>query len=142
MNRLKRLILTLALILPASAMAADLAATLYKNPSCSCYEEYAEYLRENGFEVEVVATHDLPMIKKEHSVPQELAGCHTTLIQDYVVEGHVPVESINKLLEEHPMITGISVPGMPMGSPGMGGEKREPLEVYTISAEPQVYATH
>lgn len=142
MNRLKQLLLALALSLPASAMAADLAATLYKNPNCGCCEEYAEYLRGNGFEVEVVATHDLPMIKEEHDVAVEQAGCHTTLIQGYVVEGHVPVESINKLLEERPMITGITVPGMPAGSPGMGGEKQEPLTVYTISADAQVYATH
>lgn len=142
MTLLKKMIVVMLLALPISSMAAGIPAKLYKNPNCGCCEEYAKYLRENGFDVEVVATHDLPMIKQEHNVPNELAGCHTTLIENYVIEGHVPVESINKLLEEHPMITGISVPGMPAGSPGMGGEKREPLKVYTISAEPQVYATH
>jgi hypothetical protein len=143
MNWLKKMIVAMILALPASAMAAGIPAKLYKNPSCGCCEEYAKYLRANGFEVEVVATHDLPMLKQEHNVPSQLEGCHTTLIGNYVVEGHVPVESINKLLQERPLITGISVPGMPAGSPGMGGEKKEPLKVYAIgTGEPRVYAIH
>lgn len=141
---LKKLTVIVALALPVSALAAGIPAKLYKNPNCGCCEDYAKYLRANGFEVEVVATHDLPMLKEDLKVPMPLAGCHTTMIQNYVIEGHVPVESINKLLQERPMITGISVPGMPAGSPGMGGEKKEPLKVYSISrgAEPEVYATH
>jgi hypothetical protein len=142
MNWLKKIVMTALLALPLSAVAAE-TATLYKNPNCGCCEEYAKYLRANGFEVKVVASHDLVMLKEEHNIPGKLEGCHTTLIGNYVVEGHVPVESINKLLTERPLITGISVPGMPTGSPGMGGPKTEPLKVYVIgNGEPQVYATH
>ena len=97
------------------AMAADAAHTalLYKNPQCSCCEGYAYYLRKNGFDVTVKATHDLPLIKQKYGVAEHLEGCHTTLIDGYVIEGHVPVAAINRLLDERPTITGISLPGMP-----------------------------
>ena len=71
----------------ASASAADLhKATLYKNPQCGCCETYADYLRDNNFDVNVIATHDLPLIKDEHSVPKKFEGCHTMIVNDYVVE--------------------------------------------------------
>lgn len=144
MKAVKKMLMAALLSLPLPALAGGIAATLYKNPNCGCCEEYAKYLREHGFEVEVVPTHDLVMLKEEHRVPSKLEGCHTTLIGNYVVEGHVPVESINKLLTERPMITGISVPGMPAGSPGMGGKKQGPLTVYYLMdvEKPKVYATH
>lgn len=140
-----RLITALGLlVLPlVSVSAAETAktATLYKNPQCSCCEDYANYLRQNGFDVKVVATHDLPLIKKEQGVPERFEGCHTTLIDGYVVEGHVPVKSLNRLLTERPAIKGISLPGMPMGSPGMTGPKTTPLTIYEISnGTPRVYA--
>jgi hypothetical protein len=117
------------------------AATLYKNPACACCDNYADYLRENGFEVAVEATHDLPLIKRQYGVPTPLEGCHTTLIQGYVVEGHVPVSTIIRLLTEKPAIQGISLPGMPAGSPGMFGEKTEPFTIYEIADGPaKVYA--
>src|SRR3546814_17438363 len=90
---------------------------------------------ENGFEVKVVATHDLPLIKQRHDVPEALGGCHTILIGGYVVEGHVPASTLNKLLTERPAIKGISLPGMPTGSPGMGGPKAEPLTTYAFGGE-------
>ena len=111
----------------------DRSATLWKNPQCGCCEAYAEYLRENGFSVTVKPTHDLSLIKREHSVPSHLEGCHTTLIQGYVVEGHVPVRTLNKLLKDRPEIKGISLPGMPMGSPGMSGIKDAPFTIYQYS---------
>lgn len=140
-----RLIAALGLlVLPLVGLnAAELAktATLYKNPQCGCCEEYANYLRQNGFDVKVVATHDLPLIKKEQGVPEQFEGCHTTLIDGYVVEGHVPVKSLNRLLTERPAIKGISLPGMPMGSPGMSGAKTAPFTVYEISnGTPRVYS--
>jgi len=117
------------------------AATLYKNPQCSCCESYADYLRENGFEVTVEPTHDLPLIKRQHGVPAPLEGCHTTLVDGYVVEGHVPVNTLIRLLTEKPAIKGISLPGMPAGSPGMFGDKTEPFTIYEIADGPaKVYA--
>jgi hypothetical protein len=125
---------------PANAEAPR-AATLYKSPQCGCCEGHADYLRANGFEVTVKPTHDLPLLKRRYGVPAALEGCHTTLIDGYVVEGHVPVASILRLLSERPDIKGISLPGMPAGSPGMSGEKTAPFTIYAIGDEPaKVYA--
>ncbi|MGH6742253.1 MAG: DUF411 domain-containing protein [Bradyrhizobium sp.] len=119
-------------------------AVLYKNPQCGCCEDYAAYLRRSGFRVNVVATHDLDAIKSQHHVPEKLNGCHTTLVDGYVVEGHVPVSILERLLRERPPIRGISLPGMPQGSPGMTGIKKEPFQIYEIGARakgnPRVYA--
>ena len=114
--------------------------TIYKNPECICCSAYASYLRDNGFEVTVVDTHDLTMIKRQAGVPSALEGCHTLGVEGYTVEGHVPVGILKRLLSERPQIRGISLPGMPMGSPGMAGPKSEPLTVYELSdGAPKVY---
>jgi hypothetical protein len=140
-----RILLALVVLMAAFCGAAQAeephTATLYKNPACACCETYADYLRENGFDVTVEATHDLPLIKRQHGVSGPLEGCHTTLVEGYVVEGHVPVDAIIRLLTEKPAIKGISLPGMPAGSPGMFGEKTEPFTIYEIGdGHPKVYA--
>lgn len=144
MIRTALLIVFFALMSAAGADAAERpSATLFKNPQCSCCEQYAKYLRRNGFEVKVVATHDLSLIRKQHGVSEKLEGCHTTLMDKYVVEGHVPVKTLDKLLAERPDIKGISLPGMPQGSPGMTGQKTEPFTIYEIGSDdsnPRVYA--
>src|SRR3954463_13262159 len=129
--------LTAALALAATpALAADRpSALLYKNPQCSCCEEYAKYLQAHGYDVTVKPSFDLLLIRRQNGVPEALDGCHTTLIGGYVVEGHVPVAAVNRLLDERPAIKGISVPGMPAGSPGMFGEKTAPLTVYEIATD-------
>ena len=131
------------LMLPGRGFADELKkATLYKNPQCGCCGEYAKLLQQSGFDVQIVDTFDLPSVKREHSVPAALEGCHTTLVDGYVIEGHVPVDIVQRLLREKPAIKGISLPGMPAGSPGMMGEKTAPLTVYEISDEKdKVYAT-
>lgn len=108
-------------------------ATLFKNPQCGCCETYAQYLKSNGYEVKVVASHDLPLIQQRQGVPAGLEGCHTTLIGGYFVDGHVPISAFNRLLAERPAINGISLPGMPPGSPGMGGPKMEPFKMYAVA---------
>lgn len=127
----------------AGSNAERPAATLYKNPQCGCCEEYAHYLRRHGFVVKEVATHDLSLLKKRYGVSDKLEGCHTMLIDRYIVEGHVPVSMLDKLLTQRPNIRGISLPGMPSGSPGMTGEKSEAFTAYVIDdgAGDQVYAT-
>jgi hypothetical protein len=135
------LIPTLLLSTPAVAGDSSRQATLYKSPQCGCCEGYADYLREHGFEVTVKATHDLPLLHRQHGVPEPLVGCHTTLVEGYVVEGHVPIGAMLRMLEERPDITGISLPGMPAGSPGMSGEKAAPFTIYEIGDGPaKVYA--
>jgi hypothetical protein len=144
MKLLKKLGLVLLLATPLPALAEGIAGKLYKHPACSCCEEYAKYLNNNGYDIDVVISKDIPAIKEEHGVPVQVASCHTTIVGDYAVEGHVPVESIDRLLSEQPDVKGIGVPGMPAGSPGMGGRKTAPLVVYafTGSGEVQPYETH
>lgn len=132
---LRLLAFSMALALSATAVAGD-RVRLYKTPGCGCCEAYADYLREHDFRVEVIPTHDLPMIKERHGVTDELGGCHTALIEGYVFEGHIPVDSVRRVLDTRPPIIGLSVPGMPMGSPGMGGAFEPPMPVWTIPAEP------
>jgi hypothetical protein len=145
MKRLIRLTTIAALLAFSSpTLAETIKATLYKNPQCSCCEGYAAYLRKNGFDVDVKPTNDLAEISRKAGVPENLQGCHTTFVAGYVVDGHVPINTVRKLLSEKPAIAGITLPGMPLGSPGMGGSKEAPFTIYAITkdgAEPSVYAT-
>jgi hypothetical protein len=129
---------------PLRAIAAPIQATLYKNPQCTCCEGYATYLRQNGFEVDVKPTNDLTEISQKAGVPEKYQGCHTMFVDDYVVDGHVPVEIVQKLLTERPAIAGITLPGMPAGSPGMTGQKTQTFVIYAVTKNgkpPTVYAT-
>jgi hypothetical protein len=140
MRRILAAVLTLALTAPAYA-ADKVQATLYKNPQCGCCEGHADHLRANGFDVKSIETHDMPLIKQSHGVTPALEGCHTIEVGDYVVEGHVSATIIKRLLAEKPAIKGISLPGMPNGSPGMGGRKTEPFTIYEITDGPdRIYA--
>jgi hypothetical protein len=105
---------------------------MFASPSCGCCGEHADYLIDNGYDVELTRTDDLAAIRADHGVPEEVEGCHVALVEDYVVEGHVPVEAIRKLLDERPNVDGISLPGMPNGSPGMGGDKAGPFQIVTF----------
>jgi hypothetical protein len=135
---LRALMFALVLVAGVTRAAAEpVTVQMYKNPECGCCEEYAKYLRQHGFKVNVQATHNMSAISRQHGVPEKLAGCHTMLIGGYVVEGHVPVSAINKLLAERPKIKGISLPGMPEGSPGMSGVKEGPFQVLEISDGPE-----
>jgi hypothetical protein len=113
--------------------AADEHVTLYKDPQCGCCEGYADYLRDSGFKVDVVPTHDLPLLYERYGIASELEPCHLSLVGGYVVGGHVPVEIVSRLLAEKPAITGVTLPGMPMGSPGMSGRKTSPFTIFEIS---------
>jgi hypothetical protein len=133
-----------AIAMPLPAVAATVNAVMYKNPSCSCCETYAAYLEQNGFKVELKPSNDLDQISAGLGVPEKLQGCHSVVIDGYVVDGFVPVDLIKKMLAERPAITGIAMPGMPMGSPGMGGTKTESWTIYAFTKDgkaPTVYAT-
>ena len=115
--------------------------TLYKNPQCGCCEEYAAYLRQNGFTVTVKPTHDLALMSRQAGIPDDFQGCHLAFIDDYVVSGHVPINTVNQLLTERPDIKGVTLPGMPTGSPGMNGPKTGPFRMYEVGGpKPKVYA--
>src|SRR5260370_37418555 len=108
-----------AVMLAKTVRAAPVSVVLYKNPECGCCEGYADYLRTHGFKVTVKASNDLAEISRKAGIPPDLQGCHTAFIENYVVDGHVPVEVINKLLANRPAIKGITLPGMPLSSPCM-----------------------
>jgi hypothetical protein len=132
-----------SLAIAGSVRAAPVTVTLYKSPECGCCEGYADYLRHHGFTVAVWATNALAEISRKAGIPTDLQGCHTAFIGDYVVDGHVPFEAIEKLLAERPTIKGITLPGMPPGSPGMSGEKIGLLTIYAIGQDgkPSVFVT-
>jgi hypothetical protein len=110
------------------------AIKVYKSPSCGCCGQWAEYLKQNGFRPEVVDMDDISAVKRFARVPDDLESCHTAMVERYVVEGHVPVEAIRKMLSERPKIIGIAVPGMPSGSPGMPGGTRERFNVVAFTS--------
>ena len=125
--------LIIGLISTASQAMAREKVTLYKNPQCDCCEIYAQYLRDNGFDVTVVPTNELSAMNEQYGIPAELEGCHLSLIGDRVVGGHVPVDIVRRFLSEKPENTVISIPGMPAGGPGMmPGIKSGPYTVYAI----------
>jgi hypothetical protein len=97
------------------------------------------------FQVRDTLTEDLSAIKTQYGVPNNLASCHTTVVNGYVVEGHIPAEDVLRLLVEQPDVVGISVPGMPIGSPGMeSGDYVEPYAMFTFteSGETAVFSEH
>ena len=89
-------------------------------------------MRQQGFEVEVVSVVDLDTIKDKYNIPKNLESCHTAIVGDYVVEGHIPIDVVDKLLEEKPDIDGIALPRMPSGSPGMPGPKTGEWIIYGL----------
>ena len=91
----------------------------YRSASCSCCKKWINHLRNNGLEVVDNIVEDVSVIKNQYQIPNNLRSCHSAQIDNYTIEGHVPIESINKLFREKPNIKGIAVPGMPLGSPGM-----------------------
>ena len=109
--------------------------TLYKSEFCNCCENYIEYLENNGYKVEVIDIDDLKAEYERFGVPERMYSCHIAETDNYFLIGHIPVEAINKLLKEKPQIDGIALPGMPSGSPGMGGERSTPLVIYYLSGE-------
>ena len=111
-----------AAIVPVAVSRAQTAAptvTVYKSPTCGCCSKWIEHMRSNGFEVKSTDVEDITSVKTANGVPSEASSCHTALVAGYVLEGHVPADSVKRLLKEKPKVAGLAVPGMPMGSPGM-----------------------
>ena len=106
---------------------------VYKSASCGCCGNYIPYLKAKGFDVEIIVVEDVSSIRAKYGVPEGMESCHTTIIEGYFIEGHVPLEAIDKLLEERPDIDGISLPNMPSGSPGMPGTKARDFLIFSIT---------
>ncbi|MFT5501608.1 MAG: hypothetical protein ACI88G_001746 [Woeseiaceae bacterium] len=118
---------------PDSDSADDtMHVAMHKNPGCGCCEVWADHLRSFGFTVDSMPNADIIEFKEHQGIPRPLMSCHTAIIDGYFVEGHVPAKDILQLLKIRPEhVTGIAVPGMPLGSPGM--EHPRPQDFNTIA---------
>ena len=118
---------------------------VFKSPTCGCCTDWVDHLKANGFNVEVTETNNLNPIKVEAGLTPALASCHTGFIGDYVIEGHVPASDIHRLIADAPNARGLSVPGMPAGSPGMEmGDRKDTYQVLLFNDQGQtrVFSQH
>ena len=143
MNLSRRTLLTagpLAVGLVATSLhaAGDETIHVVKDPGCPCCNGWIGHLRDSGFAVsfEERSVEALAALKRERGIPDHLVSCHTATIGDYTIEGHVPAADIRRLLAERPAAIGLTVPGMPFGSPGMGPDaEREAYDVILIGID-------
>ena len=122
---------------PAAAMASTAGeeVVVFRSAYCECCEAWESHIAEAGFVVQDHVADDMDGIKEAMGVPADSASCHTARVSGYVVEGHVPAASIQRMLKERPEIKGLAAPGMPMGSPGMevDGIVADPFSVFSIA---------
>ena len=122
------------------------AIQVYKDPTCGCCALWVEHLRKAGFAATVTDVEDMAAVKNKHGVPPRARSCHTGVVGDYVIEGHVPAEDVQRLLKLRPAVVGLAVPGMPIGSPGMevAGMKPQAYDVLAFDKAGQttVFGSH
>lgn len=121
---------------PASVAQVALASeiTVFRSPTCGCCELWGDHMRDAGFQVSDRITEEMTAVKDHYGVPESLRSCHTTVVDGYIIEGHVPAADVARLLtEQPPEIAGLAAPGMPVGSPGMeSGSKVDPYTVFAF----------
>jgi len=117
---------------PAQADHSARHMTVLKTPGCECCSAWAAIAREHGFDVTLEEREDMEAVKDRLGVPKTVQSCHTARVDGYVVEGHVPMRAVEKLLSERPAIAGIGAPGMPIGSPGMGDDPKARFDVFSF----------
>lgn len=122
------------------AMSADDVVTVYKTPACGCCGDWVQHLRHAGLDVNVVDVESTQSYRAEAGVPNRLGSCHTAVVGDYFIEGHVPADLVQGLIEMQPdNIRGIAVPGMPIGSPGMEGPNPVAYDVLAVDDDGKVF---
>jgi hypothetical protein len=136
-----------AAILGASCTQAPAETTeviVYKSATCGCCKDWIRHLKANGFAVKAYDVQDLAQVKRQNGVSPQLGSCHTARVEGYVIEGHVPAQDIKRLLTQKPTVAGLAVPGMPAGSPGMEGPRKDRYSVYTFDRDGRtaVYARY
>ncbi|WP_036480939.1 DUF411 domain-containing protein [Myxosarcina sp. GI1] len=113
--------------------------TVYRSPNCGCCGIWVEHAQKHDFKVKDIKTEDMEAIKQKYGVPPQLASCHTTIIDGYVMEGHIPADDIKRFLAAQPDAVGLAVPGMPLGTPGMeAGDKKQPFQVLSFNERGEV----
>ncbi|MGF1689997.1 DUF411 domain-containing protein [Photobacterium kagoshimensis] len=144
--KLSRLVALSLLTFSSFSMAKAIQGTNYQSPYCGCCGAWVEHMEENGFDLDVVKTAEMTPIKIKLGLQPELASCHTAQIDGYTFEGHVPAEDIKRFLAEKPQrMIGLTVPGMPIGSPGMEqGDTKQAFEVLAFdkNGKTMVWARH
>ena len=127
---------------PGAQQAAGAAETvvLYKTPTCGCCNDWVDHLRDAGLDVAVVNVESTQDVRAQAGVPNRLGSCHTAVVGDYFVEGHVPADLVRGLIESQPgNLRGITVPGMPIGSPGMEGPNPVEYDVLALDSDGKVF---
>ena len=151
MNRRAALLMLLATtaisMVPRHALAATLPKlVVFRNPGCGCCEGWVRHMKDAGFEVSMEDDPNLNARRALLKIPDELASCHIAMADGYAFEGHIPASDIVKFLNIPPQgAIGLVVPGMPMGSPGMGAPesgRRYEVLLLAANAAPVIYASH
>jgi hypothetical protein len=146
----RRSLLLAAASLPFASLAqapAKVLVEVWKDPNCGCCKDWVQHLQDAGFATKLNDTGNEAM-RVKLGVPPKLGSCHTALVGGYAIEGHVPAADIRRLLKDKPQAIGLSVPGMPVGSPGMDGKvygnRRDPYDVLLVlkNGETRVFASH
>lgn len=146
MVRVTRKVLLLAAVLAAFALPSLMTAQadrapapsmdVFKSATCGCCAKWVDHMRQAGFTVHVtdLPEPELQKIKTRYGLPESARSCHTARVGGYTIEGHVPASDVKRLLDEKPKVSGLAVPGMPLGSPGMevSGMKPHPYQVLTF----------
>lgn len=149
MKKISAIMIMLPFVFAGRLALAEIGETkdivVYRSPSCGCCGKWVKHLKDNNFNVIDNVIHDVDSVKRKYGVPSELDSCHTAIVGDYVIEGHVPVEDIEKLLSLKADVLGIAVPGMPVGTPGMEmGDRKDAYKVIAFDKESrkQVFSVH
>lgn len=133
---MKHPLLALFLSLAVNIAWAQPSIEVFKSPTCGCCGAWIQHLEDHGFSVTARDTEAMHAIKTTAGVPGNLASCHTGRVGKYFIEGHVPAADIRRLLEEQPDARGLTVPGMPVGSPGMEmGSREDPYQVLLVKED-------
>lgn len=127
MKFIKSFLILSLMTLSSILMAGDIK--VYQSKTCGCCHKWVEHLKANGLKVTSQLMDDVTPVKMKLGIPDHLTSCHTAVVDGYLIEGHVPAVAIKKLLSEKPKVVGLSVPGMPMGSPGMEGPYKDAYNV-------------
>lgn len=114
--------------------------TVYRSPTCGCCGVWVDHAQKHGFKIEDIKTDEMEALKQKYNIPAELASCHTTIIDGYVMEGHIPADDIKRFLTEQPEgLVGLAVPGMPIGTPGMEAKDiKQPFQVLAFNDKGEV----
>lgn len=130
--KIRKILLAAMLAVPALAMAAAPVVNVYKSAICGCCEAWVKHLRDNGFKVEAHDVANPSDTREKMGMPDKFGSCHTAVVDGYAIEGHVPAADIKRLLASKPKARGLAAPGMPLGSPGMEGPRKDAYDVYLV----------